>query len=209
MQKYTQEEKERFTKTYKELGYTIEYIRSAKMFRRLLENALKNGYPLNYVPENHYLTPEPLLNIAIQYGQTEIFRILLNAGVDVNLKGRYKRNALMAACNNDNRHSFNIDMIKELIARTKDLNERDHFRSCALQMLAKNFVFSGSERLLDCIEYIIKKGADPDVNLNLTVEPSYRKNCVRLEKFLTQMQLKEQLSRGKADVPEIHYAYEL
>lgn len=215
MREYSQEETERFTKIYRDLQSTIEYTRDERMFHKLLEEALKEGYPLNYVPEDD--CSSPLLNIAILQGKKEMIQILLDAGVDANLKDNDERNALMVACDKVYRHSFNIPLIKELIARTTDLNEKERWGPNALQMLVRNYLQTGFEGLLNCIEDIIKNGSDPSVLTgllrNLSTAPPYKDNLEKLNKLLARLQIrsqiKEQLSRSTANAPEIDFDYEL
>ncbi len=73
------------------------------------------------------------LIVATQYGSTEIVKILLNKGVDVNHKDVEGATPLIIASKMDN-----FDLVKLLISKGADVNAQDNLGTTALMFAAQN-----------------------------------------------------------------------
>ncbi|WP_303150123.1 ankyrin repeat domain-containing protein [uncultured Cloacibacillus sp.] len=204
MREYTPEEIERFSNIYNELQSAIRTSKAAgTKFRKILREGFKNGYPINFVPNENCSTP--LLSISLWYGKYGLVTLLLDIGADVNLKDATGRNSLMYAVD-----KFRIDetAFKRILAKTKDINAKDKQGKSALRILVKQYLLSGVDHLLDCIKLMLKSGAEPgtlDFSKFSALELSYTDNVEKLKILFAETELKNQLCRKEAEIYEYNY----
>ena len=93
----------------------------------------------------------PLLLTAAEHGSTRIVKILLERGANPNIRsGHHGRSPLHWACEN-----FDVESIKELVARGADVNAADDHGHTPLMVAANT-----TDR--DTVKFLIEHGANPN-----------------------------------------------
>ena len=154
-----QEKISRIQEYYLLLRRSLETAKNGNKFRKLLEEALNAGYPIDY----NFKNSSPLLHLSLSFKKlpVTITRILLEAGADVNALDIFGRNALMAAVSNSNDPA----LIKKIANHTNDLDKIDTEISglTAYGMLCQRFLYTGEPEVLSCIRYLLDLGTNTEV----------------------------------------------
>lgn len=149
---------ERNSKYYNQLQGAIQFSKNGKKFSCILEKALKDGYPIDFVPIEHY--SHPLLSLAFIYQKPMIVRILRDAGADVNIIDNADWDALMYAI----RYSRNRpELICEIADKIENINRivKSLPGGTALNFMCLQYISFGNTGYLECAKYLLNLGADP------------------------------------------------
>jgi hypothetical protein len=106
---------------------------------------LANGADLEFS------SPQSLLDIASYHCRTEIVRLLLNRGIDVNLKDPYGQTALMAAS-----RGGALDVAKILVEHGADVNAATTHGATAL-------LYACDHSAISLAKLLLENGANPEV----------------------------------------------
>jgi len=111
----------------------------------IAEELIEKGIPVNIRFE--YLEETPLM-LAVEGGQKELVRFLLEKGADVDLADIYGDNSLHIACNCEDVEIFNM-----VVDKCSDINKKNKDDEAPIHIVCEN----GNARIL---EGLIEKGAD-------------------------------------------------
>lgn len=208
-----QEKISRIQEYYLLLRRSLETAKNGNKFRKLLEEALNAGYPIDY----NFKNSSPLLHLSLSFKKlpVTITRILLEAGADVNALDIFGRNALMAAVSNSNDPA----LIKKIANHTNDLDKIDTEISglTAYGMLCQRFLYTGEPEVLSCIRHLLDLGANTEVGEdyaagirnsdpeNLDIYTYQYRHLQRLEVYLAAYEQ----HKVESTMQEAGYDYEL
>jgi ankyrin repeat protein len=103
---------------------------------------------IKFSNENREYKDAPLVNFAVAFGDTNILKMLKDAGMDLESSDSTGLTPLMAAA-----HLGNVDVLNYLLAAGCHLELKDQFGYTAL-------MFASNSGKLNCAEALINKGAD-------------------------------------------------
>ncbi len=115
---------------------------------------------------------ETAMHLAITTGQTNVLKMLIAAGADIEIETAHKVTPLLMAA-----ASANTDAAKMLIDAGADINHRDEIGSTAVFLAA----LSGSKEI---VKALIKKGADVSATNEYQQTPLHRCANVEVAKLL-------------------------
>ena len=162
----TKAERKEYINIYQDLLIILHHnVTIGETFKSKLYSALDKGFPINFT----LFKRKPLLYEAIEYDYSgDGTRILLKAGADVNITvGYLHRTALQYAILNT---LIPVDIIKEIIDKTTDINHKDIGGDSAFSLMCK-IMFSPSlwtqkgfmEKAYKVLNMLIEADADTSV----------------------------------------------
>ena len=215
MKKLLIDQREKINNMYFELSEAFENSRKGTKFIRMLDKALKHGFPINYMPSTGLYNP--LLHRSIAWRKDVITRALLEAGANVNVRDKDGRTALMLAASYTN----DISLLLEIADKTVDINalpaedNEDSIKYTALSRLCVKYVQTGDRGLLYCVKHLLELGADPRIGKNFSNDAYIHYNIHNsiiakrssyLQNYIIQyVEQKRQLK----ELQSVYYEYEL
>lgn len=169
---YTEKEIRKYTKHYNRLEKLLDYGQPEEEFLQALEKALKDGFPVDFVPKTMKRGKHPkkrLLTSSIVYANHKNQNIpalaLINAGADVNIKDGSGWNSLMFGAY---AVSIGENLFETLVEKTIDINEVSDGTTvlgnlCYHCLYYKNDPEMEKDALLK-IRILLERGADPDLD---------------------------------------------
>lgn len=228
---YTDEEKRKYNHYFNTLRQTMNRARAGTKFKKELEAALADGYPIDFKHEtvsfgnyskNKFITT--LLLDSLNSRANAITQILLDYGADVNIENHNGMNALIMAC-------YNIPNGKYIIWNKKEATIQPYFRyildntedvnkvpigltgQTALGLLCCKYASYPYGALMEAIKMLLDAGADPDAGSYWRREyhgtnKAFDKNAEKLEEFI-QIYLEQMQGFKDNGKTAVDYEYEL
>ncbi len=153
--------------------------------RMLVRNALKNGAN----PNTYDIQGNPVLLTAVQKGDREIVRALLEYYADPNIRSKPKGvTPLMSAVASDN-----VDIVEELLEKGANVNDRDNDGHSVLGYAINDYITPRwnimKQNRLQNIAYLLIKGIKTPLSANtlskITDEYSELKSLLKIAGLLT------------------------
>lgn len=137
-----------------------------KDFKQELNDALLNGFPIDYLHNKHAWLDETLLQTAILRNRPEHAIAVIEAGADVNRQDSKGRNALMQAA------AFRIDNLelnRIILSKTRYLQAVDTDGFTALSHWCTAYVLArGQKDYLPVIHLLLDSGLKPNIGTDWT-----------------------------------------
>lgn len=198
-------EKSRDQLFYEHLCESILFSRTIEEFKGQFNEAVSNGWHIDYVPNKSAPT---LLQLAIRRNQLNYIEFLLQEKADVNILNVDGNNALMLAVN----CSCPITLIEKIILKTENINAQAYLsKTTALSYACEKYMYGETEYKKAIIYILLRAGADPalavnwECNWNKSEEWAHRRqeiNAILQHYILSQ-------SECKRISPRSAYEYEL
>ena len=154
---YFNEEWRRYCSIYNKLLNELKLKPLNNKFLDLFNQALKDGFPVDFRPNNHYST---LIQETFYARRPDITKALLEAGADVNICDGYKRTILVLAI----MWRYEPRMIIEIARKSTDLDVIDDISGMtAFGILCEKFILGNNDDLLPCIKELLELGADTTI----------------------------------------------
>lgn len=134
-------------------------------FADMLNDALNQGYPIDFVPDLIYT--RSLLCLAIkEYHTYDIAEHLIDIGADVNVKDPFflEMPLLSLITNNDPLSMVPKSLVQKIFSKTQNLEEKDRNSYTPLERLCIDYMSSGEDIYKENIKQLIRYGAKPEID---------------------------------------------
>lgn len=134
-------------------------------FAEMLNDALNQGYPIDFVPDLIYT--RSLLCLAIkEYHTYDIAEHLIDMGTDVNVKNPWflEMPLLSLITNNDPLSMVPKSLVQKIFSKTQNLEEKDRNGYTPLERLCIDYMSSGEDIYKENIKQLIRYGAKPEID---------------------------------------------
>lgn len=202
-------------KLYDMLHNTMRRAKTGTKFKQELEEALAQGFPVDFTPKGG----SPLLHLSLEYACPDVItQLLLKVGADVNIINADGKNALLVFCAvfNEWRYKDNPEIFMEILEKTTDVNKVPTNENSlmanytALSNLCITYSWRPSQETIDAIKLMLDRGANPDIGDEWWISnDSYvdiSENGKKLKKIIYNYLEQREESKTSADSG---YEYEL
>lgn len=190
------------------LQHPFDVKARADRFKNTLEEALEQGFPIDYIPPN--ISPRPLTLFftavsVMPFVHEEHIRILLLHGADPNkTENTVMWNGLMFLTTT----FVSLDVFKECLEKTNDLNHRDTEGRTVLDLSCSHFLHRKTENskieALHRIQLLLDGGAKFNPKC-LNENANSEKSVQELKRFIyNYLESKEQLN----STPDLEYCFD-
>ena len=200
---------EEFHVCYFELKeYLINSRDKCTTFLKALTRAIKEGFPVDYVPQTNEFT---LLTNSIYLRKANAAKMLLDAGASVDVMCGDKT-LLICAVQTCKKYRFEFEVLESMIDRSQDINACDRYEKTAFDWLCRRFIYSDKgdrEFYFPIIDKFLNAGAEAKLalasDIPKTADWAIENADVLKQYIVRQSELKKELSSKYSSC----YDYEL